>query len=98
MGQEASHIFDQQAIRLSNELAVTTFVSDRARVELLEQRGIMKYAHLTVEEHRQVLAAAGYTDVQVFEDYDEGWLCATGRRPVQRAALRSSAARTVRRA
>jgi ubiquinone/menaquinone biosynthesis C-methylase UbiE len=52
------------------------------RVELLEQRGIMKYAHLTVEEHRQLLVAAGYTDVEVFEDYDKGWLCATGRRPM----------------
>jgi ubiquinone/menaquinone biosynthesis C-methylase UbiE len=50
------------------------------RMELLEQRGIMKYAHLTVEEHRQLLSAAGYADVQAFEEYDKGWLCVTGRK------------------
>ena len=51
------------------------------RVELLEQRGIMKYAHLTVDEHRGMLSAAGYADVQVVEKYEKGWLCATGCRP-----------------
>ena len=25
--------------------------------------------------------AARYSEVQVLEDYDKGWLCATGRRP-----------------
>lgn len=38
------------------------------------------YSHLTVEEHRELLASAGYSDVQVFEDYDKGWMCATGRK------------------
>ena len=38
------------------------------------------FSHLTVEEHRELLAGAGYSDVQVFEDYDKGWLCATGRK------------------
>jgi SAM-dependent methyltransferase len=38
------------------------------------------FSHLTVEEHRDLLAGAGYSDVQVFEDYDKGWLCATGRK------------------
>ena len=51
------------------------------RVEILQQRGIMNYAHLTVDEHREMLSTAGYSDVQVFEEYDRGWVCAIGRRP-----------------
>ena len=35
-------------------------------------------SHLTVEEHRELLASAGYCDLQVFEEYEKGWLCATG--------------------
>jgi ubiquinone/menaquinone biosynthesis C-methylase UbiE len=53
------------------------------RLETLQQRGIMNYAHLTVGEHRELLSNAGYSDVRVFEEYDRGWLCAIGRRPNQ---------------
>ena len=38
------------------------------------------YSHLTIEEHRELLANAGYSDVRVFEEYDKGWMCATGRK------------------
>jgi ubiquinone/menaquinone biosynthesis C-methylase UbiE len=38
------------------------------------------YAHLNVDEHRELFSQAGYSDVQVFEDYDKGWLCATGKK------------------
>jgi hypothetical protein len=51
------------------------------RLEQLQQRGIMQYAHLAVDEYRTLLSTAGYADVQVFEDYEKGWLCAVGRRP-----------------
>lgn len=50
------------------------------RLEELQRQGIMKYAHLTVDEHRELLSQAGYSDVQVFEEYDKGWLCVTGRK------------------
>ena len=39
------------------------------------------YSHLTIEEHRALLASTGYSDAQVFEDYDKGWMCAMGRKP-----------------
>ena len=39
------------------------------------------YAHLTVNEHRELLSRAGFCDVQVLEEYDKGWICALGRRP-----------------
>jgi ubiquinone/menaquinone biosynthesis C-methylase UbiE len=51
------------------------------QLETLQQRGIMKYALLTVAEHRELLSAAGYCAVEVFEEYDRGWLCAVGRKP-----------------
>ena len=50
------------------------------RLETLQRRGIMNYAHLTVAEHRDALANAGFADVEVFENYDKGWICATGRK------------------
>ncbi len=51
------------------------------RLEALERLGIMHYAHLTVGEHGELLSGAGYSDVRVLEEYEKGWLCATGRRP-----------------
>jgi ubiquinone/menaquinone biosynthesis C-methylase UbiE len=37
-------------------------------------------ANLSVEEQRQLFAAAGYTDIQIFEERAKGWICATGKR------------------
>lgn len=36
---------------------------------------------LTVQEHRKLLEKAGYVDVQVVEEWDQGWICAVGGRP-----------------
>ena len=41
----------------------------------------MGYSHLDVAEHRELFLQTGYADVQLFEDYDKGWLCGVGRRP-----------------
>jgi SAM-dependent methyltransferase len=40
--------------------------------------------HLTVEEHRNALARAGFTDVAVDEERRKGWICASGRQAGQR--------------
>jgi SAM-dependent methyltransferase len=50
-------------------------------LEELARTGIMKYSHLTVAEHHDLLLKAGFSDVRVLEEYDKGWLCAIGRRP-----------------
>jgi hypothetical protein len=42
---------------------------------------IMSYADLSVAEHRELISKAGYSDIQVFEEYDKGWICAIGRKP-----------------
>lgn len=36
---------------------------------------------LSVEEHRELFANAGYSDVQVTEERKKGWICVTGRKP-----------------
>lgn len=36
---------------------------------------------LDVDEHRELLATAGYSEVQVIEERDHGWICAIGRKP-----------------
>ena len=41
----------------------------------------LRAARLSAEEHRELFAAAGFADVQVFEDRNRGWICVTGRRP-----------------
>jgi ubiquinone/menaquinone biosynthesis C-methylase UbiE len=50
------------------------------RLEELQRRGIMRYAHLTPSEHGAFLSTAGYSGVQIFEHYEKGWLCVTGRK------------------
>ncbi len=39
------------------------------------------YANLSVDEHRELFLRAGFTDVQVIEEYDKGWICAIGKSP-----------------
>jgi ubiquinone/menaquinone biosynthesis C-methylase UbiE len=36
---------------------------------------------LSVEEHRQLFANAGFSDVQVIEERGKGWICGIGRKP-----------------
>lgn len=53
---------------------------DRLLQNLERLRGMMNYAHLSASEHRELFSNAGYSDVQVHEDYDKGWICAVGRK------------------
>jgi ubiquinone/menaquinone biosynthesis C-methylase UbiE len=36
---------------------------------------------LSVDEHRELFAEAGYSDIQVVVERDQGWICAVGKRP-----------------
>ena len=42
---------------------------------------VLRAAYLTPEQHRQLLADAGYAHVRVFEERAKGWICAIGVRP-----------------
>ena len=35
---------------------------------------------LSVDEHRELFANAGYSDVQITEERDKGWICGVGRK------------------
>ena len=39
------------------------------------------YANLSVDEHRELFLLGSFTDVQVLEEYDKGWICAIGKNP-----------------
>jgi SAM-dependent methyltransferase len=49
--------------------------------------------HLTVDEHRAALVAAGLTDVVIEEERRKGWICARGRRVTDAAPATPSGAR-----
>lgn len=36
---------------------------------------------LSVDEHRELLRTAGFTDLQVVDESAKGWICATGKKP-----------------
>jgi len=36
---------------------------------------------LSVNEHRELCKNTGYSDVQVIEQRDKGWICCMGRKP-----------------
>lgn len=42
---------------------------------------LLKSSNLGLDDHRQLFTAAGYTDVQVFEERTRGWFCGTGKKP-----------------
>jgi len=43
--------------------------------------GLMNIALLSVNEHKELFTKAGYSDVQIFEEYNKGWLCGVGTKP-----------------
>ena len=47
-------------------------------LEHLERRRMLHFTVLSVEEHREWLTSAGFSDVDVFEERRRGWLCAVG--------------------
>jgi ubiquinone/menaquinone biosynthesis C-methylase UbiE len=56
-------------------------VNTRA-AKLIEKYGLRtSMTLLSVEEHRQHFTNAGYSNVEVIEERDKGWICALGRKP-----------------
>jgi len=43
---------------------------------------LLRSTLLSVDEHRELFSMAGYTDVQIFEERNKGWICGTGRKPL----------------
>lgn len=59
----------------------TTRVSELAE-KYAPQTGMVL---LSVEEHRELLTNAGFSEVQVIEERAKGWICAFGRKPPVRS-------------
>ncbi len=41
----------------------------------------LRVSILSVDEHRELLVAAGYAEVELLEEPRQGWICARGRKP-----------------
>jgi len=37
---------------------------------------------LSVDEYRELFTSAGYSNVQVIEERDKGWICGIGRKQI----------------
>jgi len=42
---------------------------------------LLRSSHLSVSDHRQLFATAGYVNTEVFEERNKGWICALGTKP-----------------
>ena len=47
----------------------------------LMKRANTHYENLSAAEHRELFISAGYSTVEVFEEYERGWICAVGKKP-----------------
>src|SRR5215469_27533 len=43
---------------------------------------LLRSSHLSVQDHRDLFAAAGFCDVQIIEERKKGWICAIGTKAV----------------
>jgi ubiquinone/menaquinone biosynthesis C-methylase UbiE len=50
--------------------------------EYLAKHAALRMNLLSVDEHRELFAQTGYTDIQILEERDKGWLCGVGRKPL----------------
>ena len=48
---------------------------------LQKASGLLHFAHLNVNEHRELFTMAGYSEVHVFNEYDKNWICGIGKKP-----------------
>jgi len=49
------------------------------RLKKLDQlRGELRFTHLSIAEHRNLLSEVGFSDIEIIEDYERGWVCASG--------------------
>lgn len=63
-------------------MVVADFYEDGRRAKWVERLAQWtRMAVLDVEQHREMLTAAGFTDVEVAEEPSRGWISAVGRKP-----------------
>jgi SAM-dependent methyltransferase len=43
---------------------------------------LVKSSNLDVDDHRHLFSAAGYTEIEIFEERTKGWFCGIGQKPL----------------
>ncbi len=43
---------------------------------------LLRASHLSADDHRGLFSAAGYTEIEIFEEHKKGWISAVARKPV----------------
>jgi len=51
------------------------------RKTIFEKHLAANMSLLTPDEHRDLFTGAGFSDVQIFEELDKGWISAIGKKP-----------------
>jgi len=44
---------------------------------------LLRSSHLSVSDHRELFASAGYVNIDIFEESDKGWICGMAAKPVK---------------
>ena len=44
---------------------------------------VLRSSHLSVNDHRELFASAGYVNVEIFEEGKKGWLCGMASKPAK---------------
>ncbi len=55
--------------------------SDRYQKLVEKLVELMKIPWLSVYEQSELFSKAGYADIEMFEEYDKGWICGIGKKP-----------------
>lgn len=61
-------------------LIAETYRGERFDAVFRPAMKLLRATYLTVDEHKDLLVSAGYSEVEVFEQRKKGWLCGVGRR------------------
>ena len=79
-----------RALKPGGTLVILAETYKGRRFDILYRPAMMllRATYLSVNEHRELFAAAGFSEFAVFEERGKGWICAVGRRPLQSATER----------
>ncbi len=60
---------------------VEAYKGDKARAHEQLAMKLLRATYLSVREHRDLFTAAGFADIETYEEHAAGWLCCIARRP-----------------
>jgi len=69
-------------------IVAETYLSSKFDLLFRPAMKLLRATYLTADEHKALLISAGFSDVEVFEQRDKGWLSAVGRKPASASLQR----------